>query len=136
MRPGDRTFSGACRLTDIHDAIRTEAVTATWVSEFIAADRLDRRFIEVLLWVFQSVGMCFAVVDEYTTYMADVISNWNDVTIHVAYPSRKNPIFRLPSFARWVPTARPIFDLRVSFLLHFRTYIHPLPVSHAQRAQG
>ena len=81
MCPGGRGFSGACRMTDMHDAVSAEVGNATWVSESIPA---DRSFIEALLGILHDAGMYCAVVGEYATYMAGGLSNWNDVTICVA----------------------------------------------------
>jgi hypothetical protein len=87
MRLDGRPYAGTSKLTDIHDAVCAEVGNATWVSElFPAVDLPHRHFLEALLWVFHSAGMCCAVAGEYATYMAGVFPNSNNITIYVAYP--------------------------------------------------
>jgi len=77
--------------TDAHDVIQTKARNATWFCEFMPTiGGSDRHIAEVLLWLFNTLGICCAVAGEFATYIGGKLASHPDlITMYIAYDGQK-----------------------------------------------
>ena len=80
-------FDGATRLNDTHDAVHAQAGNSTWIPEFIATvGGLKKYFAEAMLWLINDIGLCCAIVGDFSTYLGGkLVSEPNLLTLYIAY---------------------------------------------------